>query len=208
MFFFFASSLFRSIMSEEWDSNSTENWHYIWSNDTTHDLYSDTNNTYVNYYLHQPQVAAIFIISYFLIFFLCMVGNTVVCFIVMRNKHMHTVTNLFILNLAISDLLVGIFCMPITLLDNIIAGMLIYSSILAWKIPWMEEPGGLQSMGSQTVGHDWVTSLMLICVQHKDNMKKIFVPYPCSHGMVIHLFQTFTEFQELLQVAVLLRPTL
>ena len=28
------------------------------------------------------------------------------------------------------------------------------SSILAWKIPWMEEPGGLQSMGSQRVGHD------------------------------------------------------
>ncbi|XP_040092972.1 neuropeptide FF receptor 2 [Oryx dammah] len=109
-------------MSEEWDSNSTESWHYIWSNDTTHDLYSDINITYVNYYLHQPQVAAIFIISYFLIFFLCMVGNTVVCFIVMWNKHMHTVTNLFILNLAISDLLVGIFCMPITLLDNIIAG--------------------------------------------------------------------------------------
>ncbi|ELK08030.1 neuropeptide FF receptor 2 [Pteropus alecto] len=51
-----------------------------------------------------------------------MVGNTVVCFIVMRNKHMHTVTNLFILNLVISDLLVGIFCMPLTLLDNIIAG--------------------------------------------------------------------------------------
>ena len=66
---------------------------------------------------------------------------------------MHTVTNLFILNLAISDLLVGIFCMPITLLDNIIAGMLIHSSILAWKIPWMEEPGGLQSMGSQTAGN-------------------------------------------------------
>ena len=28
------------------------------------------------------------------------------------------------------------------------------SSILAWRIPWMEEPGGLQSMGSQRVGHD------------------------------------------------------
>ncbi|TKC44639.1 hypothetical protein EI555_014081, partial [Monodon monoceros] len=90
--------------------------------DTKHDLYADSNITYVNYYLHQPQVAAIFIISYFLTFFLCMVGNTVVCFIVMRNTHMHTVTNLFILNLAVSDLLVGIFCMPITLLDNIIAG--------------------------------------------------------------------------------------
>ena len=30
------------------------------------------------------------------------------------------------------------------------------SSILAWKIPWTEEPGGLQSMGSWRVGHDWV----------------------------------------------------
>ena len=33
------------------------------------------------------------------------------------------------------------------------------SSILACKIPWTEEPGGLQSMGSQRVGHDWATSL-------------------------------------------------
>ena len=33
------------------------------------------------------------------------------------------------------------------------------SSTLAWKIPWMEEPGRLQSMGSLRVGHDWATSL-------------------------------------------------
>ena len=33
-----------------------------------------------------------------------------------------------------------------------------HSSILAWKIPWTEEPGGLQSMGSQRVGHDWTTN--------------------------------------------------
>ena len=32
-----------------------------------------------------------------------------------------------------------------------------HSSILAWKIPWTEEPGGLQSMGHKTVGHDLVT---------------------------------------------------
>ena len=36
-----------------------------------------------------------------------------------------------------------------------------HSSTLAWKIPWMEEPGGLQSMGSLGVGHDWATSLSL-----------------------------------------------
>ena len=36
--------------------------------------------------------------------------------------------------------------------------MATHSNILAWKIPWMEEPGRLQSMGSQTVGHGWATS--------------------------------------------------
>ena len=41
-----------------------------------------------------------------------------------------------------------------------------HSSNLAWKIPWMEEPGGLQSMGSQRVGHDWATSLSLFTFMH------------------------------------------
>ena len=36
-------------------------------------------------------------------------------------------------------------------------GMATHSSTLAWRIPWTEEPGWLQSMGSQRVGHDWVT---------------------------------------------------
>ena len=35
--------------------------------------------------------------------------------------------------------------------------MVTSSSILAWEIPWTEEPGGLQSMGSQRVGHDLVS---------------------------------------------------
>ena len=37
--------------------------------------------------------------------------------------------------------------------------MATHSSILAWKIPWTEDPGRLQFMGSQRVGHDWATSL-------------------------------------------------
>ena len=36
-----------------------------------------------------------------------------------------------------------------------LATMAPHSSTLAWKIPWMEQPGGLQSMGSLRVGHDW-----------------------------------------------------
>ena len=37
---------------------------------------------------------------------------------------------------------------------------------LAWKIPWMEEPGGLQSMGSQRVGDNWATSLSFFTFMH------------------------------------------
>ena len=38
--------------------------------------------------------------------------------------------------------------------DPLEKGMATHSSILAWRIPWTEEPDGLQSMGSQRVGHD------------------------------------------------------
>ena len=41
-----------------------------------------------------------------------------------------------------------------------------HSSTLAWKIPWAEEPGRLQSMGSLRVGHDWATSLSLFTFMH------------------------------------------
>ena len=41
-----------------------------------------------------------------------------------------------------------------------------HSSTLAWKIPWTEEPGGLQSVGSLRVGHDWATSLSLFTFMH------------------------------------------
>ena len=38
--------------------------------------------------------------------------------------------------------------------DPLEEGMATYSSILSWRIPWTEKPGGLQSMGLQRVGHD------------------------------------------------------
>ena len=41
-----------------------------------------------------------------------------------------------------------------------------HSSTLAWKIPWTEEPGRLQSMGSHRVGHDRATSLSLFTFMH------------------------------------------
>ena len=40
-------------------------------------------------------------------------------------------------------------------------GMATHSSILAWRIPWIEEPGRLQYLGLQRVGHDWVTNTLI-----------------------------------------------
>ena len=54
-----------------------------------------------------------------------------------------------------------------------------HSSTLAWKIPWTEEPGGLQSMGSLRVGHDWATSLSLFTFMHwrrKWQSTPVFLP--------------------------------
>ena len=41
-----------------------------------------------------------------------------------------------------------------------------HSSTLAWRIPWTEEPGGLQSMGSLRVGHNWATSVSFFTFMH------------------------------------------
>ena len=54
-----------------------------------------------------------------------------------------------------------------------------YSNTLAWKTPWTEEPGGLQSVGSLRVGHDWATSLSLFIFIHwrrKWHPTPVFLP--------------------------------
>ena len=62
--------------------------------------------------------------------------------------------------------------------------MALHSSTLAWKIPWTEEPGRLQSMGSLRVRHDWATSLSLFTFMHwrrKWQPTPVFLPGE-SHG--------------------------
>ena len=59
------------------------------------------------------------------------------------------------------------------------------SSALAWKIPWTEEPGGLQSMGSLRVGHGWATSLSLFTFMHwrrKWRPTPVFLPGESRDG--------------------------
>ena len=58
--------------------------------------------------------------------------------------------------------------------------MATHSSTLAWKIPWMEEPGRLQSMWSQRVRYDWATSLSL-SLSYYLSPHLLFLSYTCSY---------------------------
>ena len=57
-----------------------------------------------------------------------------------------------------------------------------HSSTLAWKTPWMEGPGGLQSMGSLGVGHNWETSLSLFTFKNQRHYSAYKVLSSQSHG--------------------------
>ena len=57
-----------------------------------------------------------------------------------------------------------------------------HSSTLAWKTPWMEGPGGLQSMGSLGVGHNWETSLSLFTFKNQRHYFANKVMYRQSYG--------------------------
>ena len=54
--------------------------------------------------------------------------------------------------------------------------MATHSSILAWRIPWTEEPGGLESMGSWRVGHDWATNTHTLPWIHSLPLLKAYLP--------------------------------
>ena len=72
--------------------------------------------------------------------------------------------------------------------------MATHSSTLAWIIPWTEEPGGLQSMGSQRVRHDWATSLHLqwitFLLNHtfrQSHISPVFFQGTCNSPATPHL---------------------
>ena len=61
--------------------------------------------------------------------------------------------------------------------------MATHSSIPAWRIPWMEEPGGLQSTGSQRVRHDWVISLSFSFTRYQSNAKNSPIQVSTVHEL-------------------------
>uniref|UniRef100_A0A8D0GCM0 Cholecystokinin receptor type A n=1 Tax=Sphenodon punctatus TaxID=8508 RepID=A0A8D0GCM0_SPHPU len=83
---------------------------------------------------HSPQPSkdlhqAVRILLYSLIFLLSVLGNTLVIAVLIRNKRMRTVTNIFLLSLAVSDLMLCLFCMPFTLIPNLLKDFIFGSAV-------------------------------------------------------------------------------
>nr|BDP38647.1 fluorescent sensor for orexin [synthetic construct] len=70
-------------------------------------------------YLHPKQYEWVLIAAYIIVFIVSLVGNSLVCFSVWKNRHMRTVTNYFIVNLSFADVLVTIICLPASLVVDI-----------------------------------------------------------------------------------------
>ena len=81
----------------------------------------------------------------------------------LRTWKLSTLSTCLALCISSIWLLLSYFCnKPVMCLEE----MALHSSTLAWKTPWTEAPGGLQSMGSLRVRHDWATSLSLFTFMH------------------------------------------
>ena len=79
-------------------------------------------------------------------------------------------------------------------LDPLEKGMATHSSILAWRIPWTEEPGRLQSMGSQRVRHDW--SILARMHQHtflEPLIAHLSFPNPLFHSCIYPFRDHFSK---------------
>lgn len=68
---------------------------------------------------YSPSISGIYCLAYTIVFVMGIVGNSFVVAVVLRSPRMRTVTNYFIVNLALADILVLLFCLPATLLSNL-----------------------------------------------------------------------------------------
>ncbi|XP_030768167.1 neuropeptide SIFamide receptor-like [Sitophilus oryzae] len=79
------------------------------------------------FYRHSAAMTAVYCVAYILVFAVGLVGNFFVIAVVIRSPRMRTVTNFFIVNLAVADILVIVFCLPATLMSNI---------FVPWVLGW------------------------------------------------------------------------
>ncbi|XP_067129464.1 prolactin-releasing peptide receptor-like [Centruroides vittatus] len=91
----------------------------------------------IDYVTNLPAVKAFFYCLYVIIFVIGVCGNVLVCYVVFRNKSMHTVTNIFITNLALSDILLCTFAVPFTPL-YIFMSEWVFGAVLCHLVPYAQ----------------------------------------------------------------------
>ncbi|XP_041451598.1 neuropeptide SIFamide receptor-like [Drosophila obscura] len=74
-------------------------------------------------------MSIVYIVAYIVVFLVGLIGNSFVIAVVLRAPRMRTVTNYFIVNLAIADILVIVFCLPATLIGNIFVRKYLVNSV-------------------------------------------------------------------------------
>ncbi|XP_061693742.1 orexin receptor type 2 [Syngnathoides biaculeatus] len=94
--------------------------HYIWTE-----------------YLHPKHYEWVLIVAYIFVFFVSLIGNSLVCFAVWKNRNMRTVTNYFIVNLSFADVLVTIICLPASLVVDITETWF-FGEMLCKVVPYLQ----------------------------------------------------------------------
>ena len=102
------------LQAGDWDELSWVSINTSESNDS-----NETTSQADLFYRHSPVVTVLYCLAYLTVFIIGLVGNCLVVAVVFRTPRMRTVTNYFIVNLAIADVLVVLFCLPATLLSTI-----------------------------------------------------------------------------------------
>lgn len=106
--------------------------------DNLSSLYNSSLNTSSNQNQNQQSWITIAIIPlYSVIFLLAVIGNSLVILTLVQNKRMRTITNLFLLNLAASDLFLGVFCMPFTLVGMLLRDF-IFGEFMCKMLPYLQ----------------------------------------------------------------------
>lgn len=77
------------------------------------------------------------IILYVAILLLAIIGNALVILTLIHNRRMRTITNVFLLNLAISDILLGVLCMPITLIGTLLRDF-VFGEVMCKLLPYLQ----------------------------------------------------------------------
>lgn len=126
-------------------------------------------------YRHSPGVTITFIIGYLAVFLIGLVGNSLVIAVVIRSPRMRNVTNYFIVNLAVADMLVITLCLPATLAGNIYVRKYLFCQCISILLP--------------------IIYMIVNCQSWKRNLKRNWTRYIDHHIKIeLHIKHKISQF--------------